>query len=92
MAKTKVITRPKGLTLPLTTTAEHAAIKAISMGTATPEQQQRFYEWVIKKAGMIGGLSFDPDNSSMTHFNEGRRYVAAAVIHFTTEPIGVIHD
>jgi len=88
MAKAKLITRPKALVFPPVTIAEHSAIKAIAIGAATPEQQMRFYEWIIKNAGMIGGLSFDPENDRMTAFNEGRRFVATAVMHYTTEKVG----
>lgn len=85
--KAKVISRPKDFVFPPADKAEHAAIKAMCQGAATPDQQVRFYDWVVKKAGMIGGISFEPDNERMTHFNEGRRYIAAAVVYYTTEPI-----
>lgn len=87
MARVQVIRQSKALTFPETDAAEHAAIKALSAGTASERQQIIFYDWLVKKAGMIGGLSFNVDSDRMSNLNEGRRYVAISVVHFTTTPI-----
>lgn len=71
----------------IATRTEHYAIRAMAVNAATPEQQKIFYDWIVKGAGMIGGMSFNPDNQRMTDFNEGRRFVAESVLHFTTTPV-----
>ena len=66
------------------TVAEAAAVKAVSTGTATPEQQKAAFDWIIKNAGGIGAQSYRPGDSHATAFMEGRRFVASQLVAIAT--------
>jgi hypothetical protein len=55
--------------------ADLAAVKALHAGTATPEQQRRALDWIMKRAAGIGEVSFHPGDSHATAFKDGRRFV-----------------
>jgi hypothetical protein len=85
--KASVIRRAPTLSLPVHELADIMALKALNNGEATPEQQIRALLWITKSVCMIGGLSYDPDNSTATYFNEGRRYVGVVLTNFIYEPV-----
>jgi hypothetical protein len=66
------------------------AIKAMSAGTASPEQQIMGMEWIVNNLCMVGEQSFDADNDRVTAFNEGRRFVGAHIKRAEKLPIDVI--
>lgn len=69
--------------------AELGALQALNRGDASAAQQQRALDWMIKSAGMIGGLSYG-DSDRMTSFNEGRRFVAICLIEMVKTPFDVM--
>ncbi len=87
MARARVIKQPPLLAAPEHTIADVMALKALYDGRATPEQQQRAIIWIMKKACMIGGISYTPGDSSATDQKEGRRYVGIWINEFINEPV-----
>lgn len=67
--------------------SEAAAIKAINSGTATPEQQKRGLDWILKGACMIGGEPFRPGEPDGTAYNNGKQSVARKILFILSEPI-----
>lgn len=65
------------------TLADAMALKAWAAGTADKDQQLRAFDWVVKKAGGIGAMSFGA-TARDTDFNEGSRFVAAQIVYFVT--------
>lgn len=61
------------------------AVRAVYNGIATSEQQTVALNWIIKKAGMIGGLSYNPTRDNEIYINEGRRFVAASLLEMISE-------
>lgn len=64
--------------------SEHAALRALQDGTATPEQQQLALKWIVEKASAYYELSFRPGDERgrrETDWYEGRRFVGAQIIH-----------
>jgi hypothetical protein len=84
---TKAIKRTPILAFPDIDVSDAAAIKAMNIGAATPEQQKRALDWMLKKACIIGGISMDAD-PHRTAFNEGKRFVGASILYVLSEPIG----
>lgn len=60
--------------------ADVAAIQAVYRGEASPEQQKRAMDWIVKSAAQIGGQSFRAGDSHATAFAEGRRFVGAQTL------------
>lgn len=83
---TKAIKRVPPLAFPDIEVSDAAAIKAINSGTATPEQQKRSLDWIMKNACAIGGISFDPDAMIMA-FKEGKEFVGKNILFVLSEPI-----
>lgn len=83
---TKAIQRTPILAFPDIDISDAAAIKALNSGMATPEQQKRALDWIVKKACMIGGISMTAD-THQTAFNEGKRFVGANLLFIMSEPI-----
>ena len=68
------------------TKADISAIKALSNGTANPEQQVRALKWIVEDAAMYYDLSYSPggeDGRRDTDFAEGRRYVGGQIVKLT---------
>lgn len=64
--------------VPPFTTAEAAAVKALSIGQAVEHQQRLAFDWIFKHAAGIATQSYRPDPYA-THFAEGRRFVALCI-------------
>lgn len=60
--------------------ADVGALQALHQGRASDHQQRRALDWIMKKAGAIGGQSFRHGDPQATAFHEGRRFVAAQII------------
>lgn len=86
-AKAREAKRPKALSLSNIEVWDAAAIKALNSGEATPDQQKKALSWIIKEACGIGLISFDPDNSRATDFNEGKRFVGVQLVAILAEPL-----
>lgn len=54
--------------------ADIAAVKALNAGTATPEQQKRALDFIMKGLCQIGGVCLD-ENPAMFGAREGKRIV-----------------
>lgn len=59
--------------------ADVAAIQAIARGNATPDQQQRGIDWIIRKAALAYDLDYRTDSRDHA-FASGRRFVGLEVI------------
>ncbi len=67
-------------------TADIAAIKALSEGRATIQQQKRAFAWIVEKASNYYDLSYrpgGPEGVRDTDFAEGRRFVGAQLVKLT---------
>lgn len=83
----RAIQRTPALAMPEIAVADAAAIKALARGDASPEQQKRALDWVVKKACAIGSVSFDAQSSELTAFNEGKRFVGVLLVNVLNDPI-----
>jgi hypothetical protein len=72
--------------------ADVVALKALAAGTATPEQQQRGLDWIIKAAADTYGLSFRLGSPDGTAFAEGRRSVGLQVVKLLNINLAVLSD
>lgn len=84
---TKAIKRTPILAFPDIDVSDAWAIKAIHAGTATPDQQKRGLEWIMKKACMIGGEPFCPGEPDSTARQNGRQAVGRYILFVISEPI-----
>lgn len=82
----KLMSRQKPLEFPEYEVPDIAAIKALKTGTATPDQQLRAINFIMKNMCQIGGLSFDPD-SRIEAFSEGKRFVGLTLLQILDTPI-----
>lgn len=62
--------------------ADVAAVKAMSNGTATPDQQIRGMRWIIEKGCMAYDETFHPESERASAFMQGRRYVGLKLVLF----------
>ncbi len=60
--------------------ADASALQALAAGTATPEQQKRALDFVIKQAAATYDQSFQPGMPDATSFMEGRRFVGTKIV------------
>lgn len=66
--------------------ADSAAIRALTEGKATADQQRRALDWIIYFAAATYDVSFRPDalgGDRATAFAEGRRFVGNSIILLT---------
>jgi len=59
---------------------ETLAIKALSEGEATPEQQKNALKWIIEVACLTYDEPFVPGHSDVTHHRMGRRTAGLAIV------------
>lgn len=59
--------------------ADMHAVRAVTEGRATPDQQKRAMVYVIRRLCSADDPSFVPSSDSGTAFNEGRRFVGIAL-------------
>jgi len=60
--------------------ADIMAIKGLAAGTASPDQQQRAFKWLIENACATYELSYRPTSDRDTSFAEGRRFVGLQIV------------
>lgn len=60
--------------------ADASAMQALQRGDATPEQQRRALDWIIKVGAATYNTSFQPGAPDATAFAEGRRFVGTEII------------
>jgi hypothetical protein len=92
MAHIKAIAKTLPMAIPAHVLADVVAIKAVNRGDASPEQQQRALNWIMKNACHIGGISFVENNPHLTSFNEGKRFIGLQLMLMITEPIESFKD
>jgi len=59
--------------------ADVAAMQALQRGDATPEQQKRALEWIVKSAAGTYDLEYRPDTRDHA-FCSGKRFVGLQVV------------
>lgn len=79
--------RTPPLQLPTTTITEAQAVKALSRGEASEDQQGLVYGYICRKLGMVGQLSLFPGQSDVTGFCNGRQFVGLNLIHLVETPM-----
>ncbi len=52
------------------------AARAMAMGTATPEQQKLFIDWLGDEACGLSGMVLIPGAPDLSAFRDGRRFLA----------------
>lgn len=60
--------------------ADVRALKNLSAGNASPEQQQRALKWLVENACGTYDLSYRPTSDRDTAFAEGRRFVGLQIV------------
>jgi hypothetical protein len=60
--------------------ADAGALKALSRGDASPEQQKRGLDYIIKVLAGTFDMSYRPDSDRDTAFAEGKRWVGLQAI------------
>lgn len=78
---------PPANSIPALTKTQASAVKALMLCTADQETQRIATEWIVKDLCCIGGISFRPGDRSSADFIEGRRFIAATLIHIMEQPI-----
>ena len=58
-----------------------SAIQALNRGDATPDQQKRALDFIVRLAGTYD-LSYRPDSDRDTAFAEGKRFVGLQIVKF----------
>lgn len=61
------------------TPADVAAIQALARGNATPDQQQRAIDWIIRDAAKAYELDYRTESRDHA-FSSGRRFVGLQII------------
>lgn len=58
------------------------AIKALAVGNASSDQQQRALKWIVEAAAATYDMSYRPgeDGRRDTDFHEGRRFVGNQIV------------
>lgn len=69
--------------------ADAAALHALRLGEAKPDQQVRALEFILETICDRNGMSFrtGPDGSRETDFAEGRRFVGNQIVRLTKIPL-----
>lgn len=65
---------PAGYSIP-----DAAAVQALALGTATPEQQQRAFNWIVYNAANTYGPDYWPDTRDHA-FASGKRFVGLQLV------------
>jgi hypothetical protein len=60
--------------------ADVAAIQALVRGDASPEQQRRAVDYIIKDIAGTYDLSYRPDSERDSTFAEGKRFVGLQIV------------
>lgn len=69
------------------TREEAAFVKVMWGGKADPAMQKAVLKHVVEMLGGINALGFDPENSQLTAFNAGRRWVARQLQNAIVDPL-----
>lgn len=69
--------------------ADEVALKAMATGEASPDQQRRAMDWIVRQAAGTYELSFRSDadgGERETAFAEGRRFVGLQIVKLVNLP------
>ena len=66
------------------------AMKALTAGTATAEQQKHALDWIIKTLAGTYEMSFRPDSERETDFQEGKRFVGLQIVKMINLPAALL--
>lgn len=69
-----------------------AALQALALGEASPEQQRRALDWIIKSAAGTYQTSFIPGAPDASAFSEGRRFVGLQLVKLLSLNLAVIRN
>ena len=73
--------------------ADASAFQALQRGDASPEQQQRALDWLIKVGAATYNATFFPGAPDASAFAEGRRFVGLEVVKLlSVNPQAFIKD
>lgn len=75
--------------------ADVVALQALARGEATPDQQIRGMEYILKTISDRNGMSFRPgglEGDRDTAFAEGRRFVGNQIVKLTKLPLSKIKE
>lgn len=68
------------------------AIQALAEGKATPEQQKKAFNCIVRELSGAYDMSFDPESARITDFNEGKRHVGRAIVGLLSINLGKITE
>lgn len=69
------------------------AIKALQLGTATPDQQKMALHWIINVCADTYGMSFRPggvEGQRETDFAEGKRFVGNQIVKLVNYDVSLL--
>jgi hypothetical protein len=78
---------PVAFQMPALSKHDCVAIKALSVGEATPEQQVAAMAAIIKKVSNAYQLQFVPGSSDESTFLAGRAFVGLKITRIINEPV-----
>lgn len=70
---------PPQLSPPIHENADIHAFQSLARGEATPAEQKRALDWMIRAANTYE-VSFHPDSERLSAFAEGRRFVGLQIV------------
>lgn len=73
--------------------ADASAMQALQRGEASPEQQKRCLDWIIKVGAATYNATFFPGQPDASAFAEGRRFVGLEIVKLlTVNPQAFVKD
>lgn len=75
--------------------ADASALQALQAGQATPEQQKRALDWIIRQAAGTYDLAYRPgaeDGNRDTTFALGRQFVGQQIVKLLNLALGMIQN
>ena len=71
--------------------ADATALQALQTGTASPDQQKRALDWIIRKAAATYDFPFRPgDNDRDTNIALGRQFVGQQIVKLLVLAVGAL--
>lgn len=73
--------------------ADASALQALHRGEATPDQQTRALDWIMKSASARYAVPFFPGQADASAFMMGRQFVSSEIVKLlTVNPQAFIKD
>lgn len=70
--------------------ADASAMKALNAGTATPEQQKRALDWILKNACALPEWAYVAGDQGETNINLGRHFVGQQIMKLLTIDLSTV--